>query len=115
MAATNQNAEVYQGESKTLEISTTDEKTGDARDMTGENVYYRVAPSANASAALEIEPADITIATSVVKVPLTTARTLTLKAREYYHELYMVESGDQRHVLMTGTLTVTAAQVAKHS
>lgn len=123
MATTNQNATVYRGGSYTITVPITDED-GAPLNVTGIDLFYRVARQAGSTAA-EVELSRVTTpaitsswvaspAASSVSIPLKTADTEDLSDGSYYHELFMVQSGE-RHVLMTGTLTVEKSQAARYT
>lgn len=114
MPMVDQNATVYRGGSYTITVPLVDE-AGEPFDPTGIDLFYRIARTVNdRTAEKELERPTITNDEDEVTIPLVTATTEDLTSSAYYHELYMVVSGE-RHVLMTGTLTVTPAQAARHS
>lgn len=115
MPAVNQNATIYRGGSYAIAVPLKD-ASGDPLDTTGVDLFYRVAKQASSRSAVvsltrETDPA-ITNEADVVTIPLPTAKTKDLGRNIYYHELFMVEDGE-RHVLMTGQLTVVQSQAAQ--
>lgn len=115
MAATDQDASIYQGEARTLRFTLTN-AAGASYDPTGIDLFYRIAREAGSRSKVAYSrDGGITNAGAVVSVSLESDDTDELGAGDWYHELYEVENADDRHVLACGTLTVTAAQAARHT
>lgn len=119
MPETSQNATIYRGGSYpdfTVELV---DAAGAAYDPTGIDLFYRIARQAGNTAAevslsRTTDPA-ITNDEDVVTIPLLTEVTEGLSSGSYYHELFMVDDDGERHVLMTGTLTVEKSQAARYT
>jgi hypothetical protein len=127
MATTEQNASIYRGAGRVLRIACVD-AAGDPLELTGLSLHYRVALTAKkltllALSGIPIEDGDVTLGEAaagyphVAVVTITRERSLTLPAKTLYHELYATDGNPAQNddvVLMTGALTVLAAQIAQH-
>ena len=111
MTITNQDVDVYRGDSALLEIQLTD-ANGDAFALTaGGTIKYRVAPTAHAS---EDETlirkelgAGIDLAEGVAEISLLSEDT-DIIPQSYYHELKIYDQGDVA-TAMTGNFLVRQA------
>lgn len=118
MPSTDQNATIYRGADAEIDVTIVD-SAGAPLDLAGKEIVYRVANTAGGTTKLTIAEPAITVASNVATVPITAAQSLTLKVPaavdevEYYQELFLVEGGVVA-VVMAGTLTVKAAQAARH-
>jgi hypothetical protein len=111
-----QNATVARGATLRMVITLTD--AGGEPLPPSTPLYYRVAREARSPSLLYLPIAAATVDdATVVEVTLAREQTLTLPTLTLYHEVYTVD-GDpamaEDDVLMTGTLTVIPAQIARH-
>lgn len=117
MATVNQDASIHRGASYVLVVPLVDEDDAPF-DPTGIDLFYRVAKRPSTNALVSLARPAITNEEDEVSIPLPTATTDDLSASDpstrYYHELFMIVSGE-RHVLMTGTLTVLPSQAGNYT